>query len=122
MPKQAKRMDKVTRECTINLNKRLHRVTYKKKAPRAIKAIKEFARKMMGTQDVRIDTSLNKAVWQQGVRRVPRRLRVRLQRKRNEDDEATEKFFTLVTHVLCNDFKGHGGGEKGLETKTVDEE
>jgi ribosomal protein L31E len=32
---------------------------YKKRAPRAIKAIKKFASKEMGTKDVRIDVGLN---------------------------------------------------------------
>jgi hypothetical protein len=40
----------VTREYTINLHKRLHGVAFKKKAPRAIKEIKAFAQKAMGTK------------------------------------------------------------------------
>ena len=41
---------------------------FKRRAPRAIKAIREFAHKMMGTPDVRIDTRLNKHMWSKGVR------------------------------------------------------
>ncbi len=41
---------------------------FKKRAPRAIKAIKKFAEKQMKTPDVRIDTKLNKAVWARGIR------------------------------------------------------
>ena len=41
--------------------------------------------------DVRVDTSLNKFVWSQGVKNVPVRIRVRLSRKRNEDEDAKEK-------------------------------
>lgn len=55
----------VTREYTINLGKRLHDATFKKKAPMAVKEIKKFARKQMGTKDVRVDVKLNKAVWSQ---------------------------------------------------------
>merc|ERR1711879_779184 len=40
------------------------------------------------------------------VRHVPRRLRVRLARKRNEDEDSTHRLYTLVTHVPCDDFKG----------------
>ena len=58
----------VTREYTINLHKRLHGIGFKYRAPRAIKEIKKFALKQMGTDDVRIDTRLNKHVWNQGVR------------------------------------------------------
>lgn len=41
---------------------------FKKRAPRAIKEIRKFAFKMMGTEDVRLDTRLNKAIWAQGIR------------------------------------------------------
>ena len=97
----------------------------------------------MGTKDVRIDDSLNKAVWAHGIkwvwncsssshhklahlpflvflvsfanethhrlsfkRNVPFRLRVRLARKRNDDDDAKEKLYTLVSHVPVSSFKG----------------
>ena len=75
----------VTREYTINLHKRLHGIGFKYKAPRAIKEIKKFAEKQMGTNDVRIDTRLNKHVWSQEVRDIPFRIGVRLARMRNED-------------------------------------
>ncbi len=41
----------------------------------------------MLTKDVRIDISLNKFIWSNGVRNIPRRVRIRLSRKRNEDEE-----------------------------------
>ena len=66
-----KRQEVVTREYTINLGKRLHDTTFKKRAPRAVKEIKKFAQKQMGTKDVRVDVKLNKAVWSQ-VRQWPR--------------------------------------------------
>jgi large subunit ribosomal protein L31e len=79
---------------------------FKKRAPRAIKEIKSFASKMMLTEDVRVDANLNKAVWSQGVRNVPHRIRVRLSRKRNEDEDATNKLYTLVTVVPVETCKG----------------
>merc|ERR1712227_785713 len=88
----------VTREYTINLHKRLHGIGFKYRAPRAIKEIKKFAEKQMGTTDVRIETRLNKHLWSQGVRNVPFRVRVRLARMRNEDEDSTNKLYTLVTH------------------------
>merc|ERR1719155_309073 len=66
----------------------------------------------MTTKDVRIDTKLNKAIWSCGVRNVPKRIRVRMSRKRNEDEEAKEKMFTLVQHVPVESFKA-------LQTETV---
>lgn len=60
----------VTREYTINLHKRLHGVGFKKRAPRAVKEIRKFAMKQMGTPDVRVDTRLNKQVLSKGIRYV----------------------------------------------------
>lgn len=104
----------VTRDYTINLHKRLHKCTFKKKAPRAIRAIKAFTEEKMGTSDVRVDTKLNKFIWSKGIRNVPYRVRVRLARKRNEDEEAKEKLYTHVLHVEVSSFKG-------LQTENVDE-
>merc|ERR1712206_75019 len=95
---------------TINLHKRLHGIGFKYRAPRAIKKIAE---KQMGTNDVRIDTRLNKHLWSQGVRNVPFRVRVRLARLRNEDEDSVNKLYTLVTHVNVATFKG-------LQTENVE--
>uniref|UniRef100_F6YC23 Large ribosomal subunit protein eL31 n=1 Tax=Equus caballus TaxID=9796 RepID=F6YC23_HORSE len=95
----------VTREYTINIHKRIHGVGFKKRAPRALKEIRKFAMKEMGTPDVRIDTRLNKAVWAKGIRNVPYRIRVRLSRKRNEDEDSPNKLYTLVTYVPVTTFK-----------------
>jgi len=40
-----------------------------------------------------------------GIRNVPKRVRVRMSRKRNEDEDAKNKFFTLVQHVPVESFK-----------------
>lgn len=105
--------DLVTRDYTIHLAKRTHKTTFKSKTPKAIKEIKKFAKQAMGTKDVRISTDVNKYVWSQGVRNPPKRIRVRLSRKRNEDEDAKEKLYTLVEHVPVADFKN-------LTTETID--
>merc|ERR1711988_1077956 len=108
--------DVVTREYTIHLKKLLHGIGFKKRAPRAVKEVKAFAKKMMGTDDVRVDTKLNKFLWSQGIKSIPGRVRVRLARKRNDDEEAAEKLYTLCTHVPVEKFQ-----YKGLVTTVVDE-
>ena len=95
----------VTRDYTINLHKRLHGVGFKKKAPRAIREIKKFAEKQMRTKDVRIDTALNKYVWSKVIRNVLYRVRVRLSRRKDEDEEADEKLYTHVSVVEVYSFK-----------------
>merc|ERR1711957_577005 len=97
--------DLATRDYTIHLSKLVHRV--------AIKEIRKFATAAMGTKDVRVDSKLNKFIWARGVRNPPTRVRVRLTRKRNEDEEAEEKLYTLAQLVEVSSFKG-------LQTENVD--
>jgi large subunit ribosomal protein L31e len=89
----------VTREYTINLHKALHGATFKKRAPKAIKVVKAFAAKAMKTKEVRVDVELNKQLWAKGIRNVPRRVRVRISRKRNDDEDAAEEFVSVVEFV-----------------------
>lgn len=70
----------MTREYTIHLHKRVHGRSFKKRAPHAIKAVVEFATKAMGTTDVRIDPKLNQTLWSRGIKSVPHRVRVKLER------------------------------------------
>lgn len=105
--------DLVTRDFTIHLSKRVHKQQFKKRAPRAIKEVRKFAQKSMGTKDVRIDSLLNKHIWATGIKNPPTRVRVRLSRKRNEDEEAEEKLYTLAQLVEVSSFKG-------LQTENVD--
>jgi ribosomal protein L31E len=74
------------REYTIHLHKRVHDTAFKKRAPKAIKEVTKFAQKAMGVKDVRIDPKLNQEVWKFGVRGLPCRLRVRLERKVSSAD------------------------------------
>uniref|UniRef100_R7WDC3 60S ribosomal protein L31 n=1 Tax=Aegilops tauschii TaxID=37682 RepID=R7WDC3_AEGTA len=91
--------------------------TFKKKAPNAIKEIRKFAQKAMGTNDVRIDVKLNKHIWSSGIRSVPRRVRVRIARKRNDEEDAKEELYSLVTVAEVPQ-----EGLKGLGTKVVEDE
>ncbi|XP_019491649.1 PREDICTED: 60S ribosomal protein L31-like [Hipposideros armiger] len=104
----------VTRDYTINIHKRIHGVGFKKRAPRALKEIRKFAMKEMGIPDVHTDTRLNKAVCTKGIRNVPYHIRVRLSRKRNEDEDSPNKLYMLVTYVPVTTFKN-------LQTVNVDE-
>jgi large subunit ribosomal protein L31e len=89
--------------------------TFKKKAPNAIKEIRKFAQKAMGTTDVRVDVKLNKLIWSRGIRSVPRRIRVRIARKRNDEEDAKEELYSLVTVTEIPP-----EGLKGLGTKVIE--
>ena len=59
-----------------------------------------------GTSDVRLDPQLNKKVWESGIKGVPFRLRVRISRKRNDEENAKEKLYSYVQAVNVKDAKG----------------
>ena len=105
--------DVVTREYTIHLHKHVFGVQFKKRAPWAVKAIKQFASKHMNTKDVRLDPQLNKEIWRMGVKSVPHRMRLRIARKRNDEEGAKEKLYCYVSHVP-------GDSAKGLQTAVVE--
>ncbi|KAH7910723.1 60S ribosomal protein L31 [Hygrophoropsis aurantiaca] len=111
--KRSALQDVVTREYTIHLHKLVHGRSFKKRAPWAVKSVVEFARKSMGTTDVRVDPKLNQALWAQGIKTVPHRIRVKLERKRNDEENAKEKLYTYASHVPVTTFKG-------LQTTVVD--
>mmetsp|Transcript_14731 Transcript_14731/g.39776 ORF Transcript_14731/g.39776 Transcript_14731/m.39776 type:complete len:117 (-) Transcript_14731:390-740(-) len=106
--KEARSKETVTREYTVNLHKRIHKTAFKKRAPKAVKQIREFASKVMGTKDVRLDVKLNKLVWCQGIRNVPVRVRVVISRKRNDDEDAKEEMYSFVTVAEDQNTKGKG--------------
>ena len=64
-----------------------------------MKAVVKFAQKAMQVNDVRISPSLNQALWARGIKSPPKRVRVRLERKRNDDEAAKEKLYVLATVV-----------------------
>ena len=60
----------------------------------------------MGTKDVRVDPQVNQWIWRQGIRAPPTRIRLRLSRRRNEEEDAKEKLYTLVSLVPVASFEG----------------
>ena len=115
MVKGAKGQEPLTLDYTIHVAKMTHKVVFKKRAPMAIRKIKAFVEGVMKTKDVRIDADLNKFLWSKGVRNVPDRVRVRLSRRRNDDEDSKEKLYTLVQHVPVESFKN-------LQTEVVADE
>merc|ERR1719386_628266 len=110
-----KSQEPATRDATIHLHKKMQGIQFKRRAPRCVREIRKFVEKSMQTSDVRIDTKLNKFLWSNGVRNTPVRVRVRMSRKRNDDEESENQMYTLVQHVPVESFKN-------LQTENVQEE
>jgi len=52
----------------------------KKRAPRAIRLIREFARRHMKAEEVLISPELNEYIWSRGIEKPPRRVKVRMEK------------------------------------------
>ena len=73
-----------------------------RRAKRAINMIREFARRHMKINDVRIDPEVAQLVWARGIRRPPRSIRVRMER--------TEEKHILITRYDERDDVGAPSG------------
>jgi large subunit ribosomal protein L31e len=62
---------------TVNLGKAWLTPQYKR-TDRVVNMIREFARKHMKSEEVKLDQELNRHVWERGRTNPPRRLRVRM--------------------------------------------
>lgn len=69
---------------------------------------------LQGTKDVRLDPQLNKKVWEAGIKGVPFRLRVRISRKRNDEEGAKERLYSFVQAVNVKN-------PNGLQTAVIED-
>ena len=63
---------------------------YKRRAPRCMAMIRKFAQTAMCTEDVRIDPTVNKYVWNKGIHAVPARIRVRMSRLSQDAEDGSK--------------------------------
>ncbi len=54
---------------------------------------------------MRVDAQLNRFLWSQGIRNVPRKVRVRISRKKNEDEDAKEPFYSTCQLLEVESFE-----------------
>jgi large subunit ribosomal protein L31e len=72
-------MSEEERVYTINLSKVIL-TPRSRRSKRAVNMIREFAMKHMKSEEVKIDEELNQIVWERGIRRPPRKIRVKIAR------------------------------------------
>lgn len=69
--------DNATRIYTINLGKAWLTPGYRR-TDRVINMIREFARKHMKSEEVKLDQDLNRQIWSRGKTNPPRKVRVKM--------------------------------------------
>lgn len=66
---------------TINLAHECMGQSFKKRAPKCIKAIKAIAARTARVADVLVGEDVNLFVWSQGIRNPPRKIRVEIEKR-----------------------------------------
>ena len=69
--------ENLTRVYTINLG-RAWITPHHKRTDRVINLIREFAKKHMKTEEIKIDQDLNRQIWNRGKSNPPRKVRVKM--------------------------------------------
>ncbi|WP_456482369.1 50S ribosomal protein L31e [Methanopyrus sp.] len=49
----------------------------KKRAPRAVKALRQFIERHMKAEEVKIGNDVNEKIWERGIKKPPSKIRVR---------------------------------------------
>jgi large subunit ribosomal protein L31e len=107
--KRERKPDAVAYECTVHLRKHLKGRSFHKRAPTAVKKLREFAQKLMRTKDNRVDAKLNNHLWSRGIKAVPNRVRVRITRKVEEASERggdRKRLYSVIEYVDVPKFAG----------------
>lgn len=75
--------ENVTRLYTINLGKAWITPQYRR-TDRIINIVKDFAKRHMKTDDIKIDQDLNRQIWSRGKTNPPRKVRVKMVKDEDE--------------------------------------
>ena len=105
----ARKPDTVAYEFTVHMKKLIKGRKFASRAPLAVDKLRAFAKKVMKTKDNRIDGGLNTFLWSQGVKGVPHRVRVRVERHVAENTDGASKrkrLYSVISYVPTTSFKG----------------
>ncbi len=91
--------ENLTRVYTINLGKAWITPQYKR-TDRVINMIKEFAKKHMKTEEIKIDQDLNRQLWGRGKTNPPRKVRVKM--VKDEDGVVIVSSYEEATKIEAN--------------------
>ncbi len=73
--------EKVVEEKALTINLRHAYLTYgRKAAPKAVRLVKKVSGKVFNTTDVKVDNSLNQALWSKGKTKTERKVSVKVQK------------------------------------------
>merc|ERR1712138_128700 len=96
-------MEQKVMEVTVGLQRQVRGTNWKKRSRRAVKVVRNHAKKVMKTEEVKLDCALNKFIQSRNNKSCPPKVRIRMQRKPKNNGEG---MFTQVDLVPTTDFHG----------------
>jgi large subunit ribosomal protein L31e len=57
--------------------KEVKNVPRTKRAPRAVRYVRDFIKKHMKADDIKIDDTVNKKIWERGIEKIPPKIKVK---------------------------------------------
>lgn len=60
-----------------------------KRAPRAIRFIREFLKKHMKSEDIKLDSSINEKIWGRGIQKIPPKIKIKAVKEEDGTVKAT---------------------------------
>jgi large subunit ribosomal protein L31e len=76
---------------TVNLKKEFMKNARWKRSSRASREIRRFLERNMKSENVKIDSSINKAIWVSGDQKPPKKLKIRA--VKDDDGKVTAELF-----------------------------
>ncbi len=80
-------MTDISRVYNVPLRKEFLKVPLYKRTPKAMKALKQFLRKHMKSEDIRLSKDINDKMWEKGIRSPPHHIKVEV----TKDDKGIVK-------------------------------
>lgn len=117
MAKEEPKTDKTEREYIINIRNKIRTAPIYKRAPKAIRVIKEFLARHMKIRDrdldkIRLDRYLNEYLWARGIRNPQTRIKVRAVR---EGDIVRAELAELPNELKFKKLREEKREQKGAE-------
>lgn len=92
-------------EMTINLGKLARKASWRYKAPKCIYYLKKFIQNQFKSEnDILIAPEVNKYIWRHGIKNIPKRMRIKVERRPSNKNPELNVFRVCLVDV--NTFKG----------------
>lgn len=114
----AKKEKALERVYTIPLRKEFSKVARWRRSQKAVKAIKEFLRKHMKTEDVILSKNINERIWAKGSKGPPSKIKVQAIKK---DDKIKVELFGVKIEVKKEEKKPEPKKEEKTEEEKKEE-